>query len=41
MTAITIALGLVAASTWTWVVGDHFDWWQRAAAHRRYQRHSH
>lgn len=38
MTAITIALSLVAAVTWTWVVGDHLDWWQRAAAQRRSKR---
>lgn len=38
MTALTVALGLAAAVTWTWVIGDHFDWWQRAAARRRHQR---
>lgn len=41
MTAITAAFGLVAAATWTWVIGDHFDLWQRAAARRRHLRHRH
>ncbi|MET9226134.1 hypothetical protein [Lentzea sp. NPDC003310] len=40
MIASTITLALLAAATWTWIVGDHFDWWQRAAARRRHQRHS-
>jgi hypothetical protein len=33
------ALSLVAGVTWTWVIGDHFDWWQRAAARHRHLRH--
>lgn len=41
MTAITILLGLMAAATWSWIIGDHFDWWRRAAARRRHQRPSH
>lgn len=40
MTAITVILAFVAAGTWAWIIGDHFDWWRRAAARRRYQHHN-
>lgn len=41
MIAITMVLSLVTAAIWTWVIGDHNDWWQRAAAHRRHKRAIH
>ncbi len=35
MTEVTVIVGLVAVGAWTWIIGDHYDWWGRMSAHLR------
>lgn len=38
MTTITVIFGIVAVGTWTWIIGDIFDWWRRMSTRRRNRR---